>query len=138
MKKEHASKLALALSLGYTIIIECGPYVTGPVTSIDADEDEERWVYSDDTVDERNLDEIGLDEVKVFQRIDFISEELEQQAEDHEFEYNLNKPTIQKGAPFDEDLKGNYEMASHISEEEDDDVDMDGPGNDDAADWGPK
>lgn len=145
MTREQASTLALALSLGYTIIIEAGSYVTGPVTSIDyrdPDEPDEcddgisGWVYTDDTVTDRPLFDISLDEVKVFQRIDFtIPDQLEQQLEDHEFEYadqTKIKPRIKLAT-------SNHDQPEHIcnlqnvirDEEEDDDDISEGPNQED-------
>lgn len=93
MTEEQSAKLSEALSLGYTIYIDGKGYVTGPVTSIDLlefpnEEGDQGWVYTDDTYNEMPLSGVELDEVKCFQRIDFLNLELEQQLEDHEFTYN--------------------------------------------------
>lgn len=101
MTEEQAAKLSEALSLGYTIEIDGRGYITGAVTSIDFLEEPDEdgisgWVYTDDTYDAVPLSGVELDEVKCFQRIDFLSLELEQQPEDHEFTYNPDLRYIQE------------------------------------------
>jgi hypothetical protein len=155
MTKDHASKLALALSLGYIIIIKGTPFIAGEVTSIDltatdpGDDSTEEWFYTDDTFDDRPLSEVDIHDVFCMERVDFISNDLEQQPDEHEFEYELtgdedtedglpNEPEeddwdeLDQIADWDEDddlIQGSD--TAHLHDDDDEDSDDAQPDNDD-------
>lgn len=75
MNLDYQRKLVQLHDAGYTIQIEYGPYVTGNVHQIgaeDYDVDDSPYVYSDEHCLDRSLEEVNVSEVKVFQPIDWV------------------------------------------------------------------